>query len=67
MSVEVKPGGSFEAGAPKLVFAGRFNTGINARFNVTADGQNFLIPVPMSAAALSPATVILNWTAALKK
>jgi eukaryotic-like serine/threonine-protein kinase len=67
MSVAVTPGEKFEAEAPKLVFARRFNTGIIAQFNVTPDGQNFLICVPMSADSSSPATVILNWTAALKK
>jgi hypothetical protein len=67
MSVAVTPGGRFAAGAPKLVFARRFDTGITAQFNVTPDGQSFLIPVPMSADGSSPATVILNWTAALKK
>jgi Tol biopolymer transport system component len=67
ISVAMKPGGSFEAGAPTLVFAGRFDTGITAQFSVTPDGQRFLISVPMLADGSSPPTVILDWTAALKK
>ncbi len=65
MVVAVTPGESFEAGPPKLLFGGRFDTGITAQFNVSPDGQSFLISVPMAAEGSTPATVILNWTAAL--
>jgi len=34
---------------------------------VTADGQRFLVLVPVGDASSSPITVVLNWTAGLKK
>jgi len=67
MVVAVTPGRSFEAEPPRLLFSGRFDTGITPQFNVTPDGQKFLISVPMPAEGSSPPTVILNWTALLKK
>jgi len=36
-------------------------------FDVTADGQRFLVIAPAGESKRSPITVVLNWTAALKK
>jgi len=67
MAVTVTTKPNFETGVPERLFAGRFRTGIAAQFNVTPDGQRFLITVPMTTNGSSPATVVLNWTAALRK
>ncbi|MBZ5635266.1 MAG: protein kinase [Acidobacteriia bacterium] len=62
MSVQVTTGAGFHAGIPKPLFKGP--PGV-AFWNVTRDGQKFLIPVPQSAT--SPYKVVLNWTSTLKK
>jgi hypothetical protein len=36
-------------------------------YDVTADGQRFLINVPRSQTNASPITVVLNWTAGVKR
>jgi len=66
IAVEVKASGSsFEAGVPKLLFekesAGRFG------FDVSGDGQRFLITVPVEESSSAPITVVMNWTADLKR
>ena len=69
---------TFEFSAPRPLFdSGYLNnapghTGIYNTFDVTSDGQRFLIPRPEStnltgALANTPITVVLNWTAALRK
>jgi hypothetical protein len=40
--------------------------GAGTRFAVTADGQRFLAPGPDEVLRL-PITVVMNWTAALKR
>jgi len=39
----------------------------NNRYAVSPDGQRFLINVPVEAQTSAPITVVLNWTADLKK
>jgi len=36
-------------------------------WDVTGDGQRFLMPAPLADSSPSPFTVILNWTSMLKK
>jgi Tol biopolymer transport system component len=58
------PVGLFESrmlNGPNLV------TGIKAQYDATRDGQRFLINVPLEEAVPSPITVLLNWSATLKK
>jgi dipeptidyl aminopeptidase/acylaminoacyl peptidase len=70
MAVAVRTSGpTFEHGAPQALFKTRrqFDAlmfmGIN--YDVSADGQRFLIATPVGEAA--PVSVILNWTAGVKK
>jgi eukaryotic-like serine/threonine-protein kinase len=59
----------FEAGMPKPLFRALFpgwTVGGIEHYSVSSDGQRFLLNVP-SEDAFSPITVVLNWTAALKK
>ena len=66
MAVDVKGSGAkFEAGVPKPLFDVRLPGG-NAWFDVSRDGR-FLIPVQPNRTANAPMTVVVNWTAALKK
>lgn len=63
MAVDVKVVGSnFEAGVPRLLFGIPRSVG----FEVSGDGQRFLIPVPVEETSPTPITVVLNWTADLK-
>ena len=41
--------------------------GLGANWNVTADGQRFLINTTPEQTASAPITVVVNWTAGLKK
>ena len=60
-------GGSFEVGAVKLLFETRAVTGLGHPYNLSADGQRFLINTAPEQAASAPITVVLNWTASLQK
>jgi hypothetical protein len=62
MAVAVKTEPTFEAGDPHVLFE---NPGSN--FDVTADGQRFLVGVPAREAPPAPIIVVLNWQAGLKK
>jgi hypothetical protein len=66
MAVEIKPGTKFEAGLPKPLFDVRFPGGPFASYDVSPDSR-FLIPIPVEQTANAPMTVVVNWTAALKK
>jgi len=64
MAVEVKADGSnFEPGVPKLLFESET---VGGAFDVSRDGQRFLIPVPVEGSS-DPITVVMNWTADLKR
>jgi eukaryotic-like serine/threonine-protein kinase len=68
MAVEVSGGAKFEAGLPKPLFDARFPgvNNVNAWYDVSKDGR-FLIPVQLEQSANTPMTVVVNWTAGLKK
>ncbi len=75
MAVDVTLSPTFKAGIPKALFAAPILGGASdlgtTRYDVSADGQRFLIMAVASevnAAIQAPAiTVLLNWEAALKK
>ena len=57
--------GSFEAGAPQPLFEARANTTTGTHYDVTADGQKFIVSVPGGADGASALTLVLNWPALL--
>jgi serine/threonine protein kinase len=61
-AVDIQTAPAFEAGVPKDLFASPLSGGSD----VSADGQRFLVNQPAESAP-APATVVLNWTADLKK
>ncbi len=64
MAVDVKAGGSsFEPGVPKLLF----EKNGTRNYDVSGDGQRFLVAVPVEESSSEPITVVLNWTADLKR
>ena len=64
MSVEIDMKNGFQPGVPKQLFK---MPGEIRFWDVTRDGQKFLIPVPVAAADSAPYNVIVNWTSTLKK
>ena len=69
MAVDVELGAKFRAGVPKPIFRvpGYVQgTGGLGRYAVTRDGKRFLLSVNNELTD-SPITVVLNWTAKLKK
>jgi eukaryotic-like serine/threonine-protein kinase len=64
MAVEVIAGNEFQVGAPMPLFQTPSGT---IAGDVTADGKRFLLIAPVGSSASVPFTVVLNWTAGLKK
>ena len=75
MAVEVSLNPAFQHGNPKALFhapiLGGGGISVNVtRYDVTADGKKFLInaePNEVTPAQATPITVVLNWTAGLRK
>jgi eukaryotic-like serine/threonine-protein kinase len=70
MSVEVTLGGTFKAGVPKVLFQAPIFGGVAAtsphRWDMTADGQRFLINT-VGGDVSAPLTLVQNWTGLLRK
>jgi hypothetical protein len=67
MAVEVKTGARFEAGAPRALFDLRSIRGIGGNYEVTGDGQRFLVVTSGEETTAATFTVVLNWAAELKR
>ena len=73
MAVPIKGGTAIEAGAAVPLFAARLlggpavALGLKQQYDVTRDGQRFLLNALIEESAPSPITVVVNWTSALKK
>src|SRR5262249_1062154 len=68
MSVDITTSPSFKASAPKVLFQTPLSAGSAEayRWDLTPDGQKFLINTPVSDLS-SPIAVVVNWHTALKK
>ena len=68
MAVDVKLGATFEMGTPKPLFQTRVTNFTSPnRYDVTADGQRFLVNSSVEENSRNPLVVILNWAAGIKK
>jgi eukaryotic-like serine/threonine-protein kinase len=70
MAVPVKTERTFEAGIPVPLFPTRVSAGVvpyPATYDVSADGQRFLMNAIVEDAPVSPIAVVVNWTADLKR
>jgi Tol biopolymer transport system component len=70
MSVSVSISGeSINLGAPKVLFAARTMShyGLSHEYDVTPDGQRFLVGIAVGDSRKPAPTVLLNWQAELKK
>jgi Tol biopolymer transport system component len=65
MAVDVRSGATIEAGVPRPLFPTR-PVGV-LRYDVTADGQRFLVATPTDEAVSAPVTVVLNWFGELRR
>jgi serine/threonine protein kinase len=72
MAVPVKDQNAFETDRPialfrtRLIAQGSQSQGLPTQYDVTPDGQRFLLNLPSEESG-PPMTVVLNWAAALKK
>jgi dipeptidyl aminopeptidase/acylaminoacyl peptidase len=69
MSVPVGAEPSFNAGPPRALFhANVWTLARNQVYAVTRDGQRFLVNAkPQKSGGTAPLTVVLNWTAAIRR
>jgi Tol biopolymer transport system component len=67
MAATVKTGQIFESEAPHALFGTTLEYGaLRQTYSVSADGQRFLLNTPADTVS-SPMTIVLNWTALLKR
>jgi Tol biopolymer transport system component len=71
MSANVKEGPTFDADVAKPLFQTHRREGISSvdlfSYDVSADGQRFLVNTDVGEVTSPPLTVVLDWTAGLKK
>ena len=72
MAVQIQTIPELKVGTPAPLFQTTVvslvgGLGTNAHYDVTADGQRFIIASGVSVTTNIPITVVLNWTAALKQ
>ena len=71
MAVPVTTNGNFDAGSPQMLFQTnpRQPISFNDRFvyDVTRDGQRFLIITQEKQVEIAPMSVVLNWAAKLNR
>ena len=71
MSVDGKTGPGFEAGSPATLFQTHPRQPISAMdffsYDVTSDGQKFLVNTKVDTSNSAPLSVILNWSSEMEK
>jgi dipeptidyl aminopeptidase/acylaminoacyl peptidase len=64
-SVEIDVSGGLRVGPPKPLF--QLPEGAGSQWDVSADGQRFLLNVPVIKSSSVPLSAVVNWTAGLRK
>ena len=71
MAVAVKPAASFEAGSPVALFPTHRRQPVSAQdffsYDVSSDGQRFLILTKVNDSNPAPPSVLLNWASEMEK
>jgi eukaryotic-like serine/threonine-protein kinase len=68
MAVDVDAGETFKAGIPQALFPARVQPGTaRNKYVVSVDSTRFLMISPLGREALTPTTVVLNWSAELAR
>jgi serine/threonine protein kinase len=68
MAVPIRTAGGFQAGPPRMLFqssADPLYPNLGVPYDVSADGQKFLVSAALDETRSSPITVITNWAAGL--
>ena len=65
-SVEIDTSGGLRVGTPRPLFQLPEGVG-SAHWDVSADGERFLLNVPMIKSSSVPLSLVVNWTAGLRK
>jgi Tol biopolymer transport system component len=69
LTVDVKLGGTFTASVPKPLYRTRIFslTDFRNHYAVSGDGQRFLIVSTIEETSVTPISIVVNWTAELKR
>jgi Tol biopolymer transport system component len=67
MAVEISAGATFETAASKALFQTVPSRITGSYYDVSPDGQRFLVNTVTTAQTSAPITLVLNWTAGLAK
>jgi Tol biopolymer transport system component len=68
VGVPVQTGSTFVAGTPAPIFDTQFSAATSrGKYRPSSDGQKFLVLAPRAAQVDTPASVVLNWTSALRR
>ena len=67
MAVDETMGVTFAAGDPKLLFPTRLRRGPGREYDVSPDGQRFLVTVAPADEIIPPITLVQNWPGLLKR
>jgi hypothetical protein len=63
MAVEVRAAPTFQVGIPKALFKTQLRPPPGAQFDVTPDGERFLVNMRPGDQVSDPITLVQNWTA----
>ena len=66
VAVDVKLSPTFEHGLPRPLFSTSMSIAFTRPYDVTADGERFLVNTIAEETTAIPITVVVNWTAALE-
>ncbi|MBC8647849.1 MAG: hypothetical protein H7X85_11840, partial [Thermoanaerobaculia bacterium] len=68
MAVDIGSGPDFQAGIPRPLFPGQFQSGTaRNKYVAASDGQRFLLVAPLGRESMTPTTIVVNWFAELGK
>jgi len=67
MAVPVMSGEALQPGAPVALFEARLKDDPDRHYDVSADGQRFLLTTPLGDESAPPITLVQNWTALLRQ
>ena len=67
LAVEVRTAPAFQAGIPKTLFKTRLRPPPGPQFDVTPDGERFLVNLRPAEEISDPVTLVQNWAAERKR
>ncbi len=67
MAVDVKADSGFEASTPSVLFDVKLKSGTGWKYDISPDGQRFLVNTVIGEVKANPITLVLNWAAEIKE